>query len=758
MKSRDQLSVKKDRDIPGTRKARARNGRVTKSGILTMFATHPYPMWVYDRRTLRFLDVNDAAVSKYGYSRDEFLQLRVAALRPRDVASLERPEAKFSGQQKHRLKDGRLIDAQVTSHQIKLGGRNAVMVTAEDITGRKKVGETLWELNLFTKSIISSAQEGIVVYDRNLRYSVWNRYMEQLTGIPGEVVLGKDPRHLFPFIEEQGIFKYIERALAGETVSSPDIHYRIPQSGKEGWVSALYCPHRNLRGEIVGVIGLIRDITRRKQAEDALAHEQQLLRALVDTIPDQIYFKDTHGKFLLVNQAFLTDRGLSTPQEAIGKSDSDLLAKGTAEEISTEDQALLRDGRPLINREKSYSDRRGIRRWMLMTKIPLRDSQGLTTGLVGVHRDITDFKMTTARLRESEVRMRLLVEQLPAVLWTTDADMRFTLSLGAGLKSLGLKPNELVGVCLQEFPNGPGKGDLVVVAAHQHALEGESLAFEQMIHGHVYQSYVEPLRDDHGTICGTIGIALDITERRRVEEELAQRAADLSRSNAELEQFAYIASHDLQENLRMVASYCQLLERRYKGKLDTDADEFIGYAVKGAMRMRDLLRSLLEYSRAGASPQAHSTVNMCGVCDNAIANLSESIRHTTASIERTPLPFVHGHAGELTQVLQNLIGNAIKFRGDLPPHIQIGATLEADKWIFHVRDNGIGIDPKHHQRIFVIFNRLHSREKYPGAGTGLAICQKILERHGGRLWVESEKGKGATFYFTLPVREGGHPS
>jgi PAS domain S-box-containing protein len=244
--------------------------------------------------------------------------------------------------------------------------------------------------------------------------------------------------------------------------------------------------------------------------------------------------------------------------------------------------------------------------------------------------------------------------------------------------------------------------------------------------------------------------ARDVTDRRLAEDRLRQQTEELERSNRELEQFAYVASHDLQEPLRIVSSYVQLLARRYEGRLDEDADEFIGYAVEGANRMKSLINDLLAYSRVGTRGREFAPVSMQEILERTLHNLQLAIQDSAATITHDDLPVVLADNVQMTQLLQNLIANAIKFRGPNPPRVHIGVRREEQHWVFFVRDHGIGIDPQYAERIFVIFQRLHNRDEYPGTGIGLAICRKIVERHGGQIWVESQPGKGATFYFRLP--------
>ena len=261
--------------------------------------------------------------------------------------------------------------------------------------------------------------------------------------------------------------------------------------------------------------------------------------------------------------------------------------------------------------------------------------------------------------------------------------------------------------------------------------------------------YIAPVKDPQGGLTHFIGIQTDITQRKHQEIELANKTRELAESNAELQQFAYVASHDLQEPLRMVASYTQLLGKRYRGKLDQDADEFIGYAVDGATRMQRLIRDLLEYSRVGAERQSFEETDCELVFQQAMQNLSASVRERHAEVTHDPLPTVRASPTHLIQVFQNLIGNALKFQGDAPPQIHVGAKALPDGWEFSVRDNGVGMPGDQLDRIFAIFQRLHGQSEYPGTGIGLATCKRIVGKYGGQIWAESEPGQGATFYFTL---------
>jgi PAS domain S-box-containing protein len=260
-----------------------------------------------------------------------------------------------------------------------------------------------------------------------------------------------------------------------------------------------------------------------------------------------------------------------------------------------------------------------------------------------------------------------------------------------------------------------------------------------------------PIIED-GNIAGAVVTFRDITERKQAEEELKKLSDELARSNADLQQFAYTASHDLQEPIMVVAGFVNLLARRYKGKLDEKADEFIEYAIDGTKRMQVLIKDLLDYSRVGSTGRSFTPTDCLSALDKAVFNLQIVLKASGAVITHDDLPTVMADSSQLIRLFQNLISNAIKFHGKEAPRIHISAKQKEDEWIFSFKDNGIGIDPKFSDQIFVMFQRLHTKKEYPGTGIGLATCKKIIERHGGRIWVESEPGKGSTFFFSIPTR------
>jgi chemotaxis family two-component system sensor kinase Cph1 len=354
---------------------------------------------------------------------------------------------------------------------------------------------------------------------------------------------------------------------------------------------------------------------------------------------------------------------------------------------------------------------------------------------------------------------RMLLDLPLGVILLVDERQVVTFSNHAVERFLGYLPKEILGRPLTELfiaSSRPGlshliqnhvPGDPVASGEFKGLRKDGSVIPLQVI---VQSAVVAGMRGDKMT-----GIYLrDFAERERLVEALAGRAAELARSNRELEQFSYIASHDLQEPLRMVGSYTQLLEQRYGAQLDDDAREFLRYAQEGATRMRELIDALLAYSRIDTRGLAFTRVSMSQVLTMTLSNLRETIAQAKAEVTVTgPMPELEGDPIQLGQVLQNLIGNAIKFHGEKPPHIWVKSERKGGDWLFSVRDDGIGILPEYHERIFVIFQRLHSREEYAGTGIGLSVVKKVIERHGGKIWVESKgvPGEGTTFFFTLPV-------
>jgi chemotaxis family two-component system sensor kinase Cph1 len=310
---------------------------------------------------------------------------------------------------------------------------------------------------------------------------------------------------------------------------------------------------------------------------------------------------------------------------------------------------------------------------------------------------------------------------------------------------------DAIGISLGDFFVNPDDATSVLEALVKPGeWKGNFLAKKSDGSHFISQALATALYTENGEHIGFQSANIDITERIKSRKKLKNALEDLKRSNAELEQFAYVASHDLQEPLRMVASFTQLLQKRYIDKLDQDANDFINYAVDGAIRMQSLINDLLAFSRVGTQKAAFNETDMNLILEQVKSNLSYSIKDTGAIITNDPLPVVIADESQMIQLIQNLISNAIKFqKKNATPIIHISGKTEENQWIFSVKDNGIGIDPQFFDRIFIIFQRLHKKDEYGGTGIGLSVCRKIAQRHGGKIWIESEPDKGTTFYLTL---------
>jgi len=411
-------------------------------------------------------------------------------------------------------------------------------------------------------------------------------------------------------------------------------------------------------------------------------------------------------------------------------------------------QECLSDKSHSFQLEHRLRHKDGSYRWILSRGVAVMDAAGKPARMAGSSTDLTERRAAEQALSESESKLRAFITNVPAILFSIDAAGIITMAEGLGMEALRLVEGGVVGRSVAElYGDMPG-----VLESVQRAMDGETFVTSMQSGQFCYEIAYSPIRDPGGAVTGVIGVARDISDRIRAKEELERTAEELRRSNQDLEQFAYIASHDLQEPLRMVASYTQLLERRYAAQLDDDAREFIAYAVDGARRMQEFITGLLRYSRLGSETRILEEVPLGEAFETAIANLRIAIQESGAAVSAEALPVVRGDPRQLTQLLQNLIGNALKFRkpGQVPA-VRVSAQAEVDSWRVSVADNGIGLDPRFSERVFTIFQRLHTREEYEGTGLGLAICKRIVQRHGGRIWVESREGEGATFFFTLPA-------
>jgi PAS domain S-box-containing protein len=542
---------------------------------------------------------------------------------------------------------------------------------------------------------------------------------------------------------------------ATETGETYRVESRLRASdGTYRWFLMRGEPLRDAAGRIVKWFGTCTDIEELKRGEVAIRKATEGLRranaynrSLLEASLDPLVTIAPDGKITDVNRATEQVTGL-TRKELVGTDFSDYFTD--PEKARAGYQQVFREG-SVQDYELEVRHRDGRVTPVLYNASVYRDDAGKVIGVFAAARDIAEQKRASEALRRASAYNRSLLEASLDPLVTIAPDGKITDVNRATEQVTGRTRQELVGTDFSDYFTDPQKAR----AGYQQAFrEGWVQDHELEVRrrdGHVtsvvYNASV--YRDETDRTIGVFAAARDITERKQAEEALKEYSAELARSNADLQQFAYVASHDLQEPLRMVASYTQLLAKRYRGKLDSDADDFIGYAVDGARRMQSLINNLLSYSRVGTRGKAFAATDCEGVLQEVLTNLQQSILDTSATVTHEHLPTVQGDAPQLVQVFQNLIGNALKFHGTELPRVHISAEDQDGDWRFTVRDNGIGIDPQYADRIFVIFQRLHTLAEYPGAGMGLAIAKKIVERHGGRIWVESEPGKGSTFYFTV---------
>lgn len=494
---------------------------------------------------------------------------------------------------------------------------------------------------------------------------------------------------------------------------------------------------------------------------DLLAGTERLYRGLLEAAPDGMVVVDGDGEIVLLNTRAEKLFGYRR-DELVGQSLTNIIPLGFAERliadgIRSAEEALAQqigEGRELVGLRK---DKSSFSIEIMLS--PLKNSDGIL--ITAAIRDITSRKLAENELRLSEECFRLLVNNAAGYSIMMLDPEGGIISWNAGAKQMkGYEASEIIGQNLSCFylPEAIRAGAPMLElqeAAREGRYEVEGWRVRKDGSRFFANTILTTLRDDHGGVRGFAKTTRDITERRHTELQLMTTLEELRRSNDELLQFANVASHDLQEPLRMVASYTQLLARRYEGRLDADADEFIMYAVDGCSRMQRLIEDLLTYSRVAANAKTLSIVSSEDSLREALANLRVTIEESGALVTNDPLPLLMMDGTQLTSVFQNLVGNALKYRGALSPRVHVSAHRnEVNDWIFSVRDNGLGIDAQYFDRIFILFQRLHGRHAFKGTGIGLAICKKIVERWGGRIWVESELEKGSLFSFSLSESNG----
>jgi PAS domain S-box-containing protein len=591
-------------------------------------------------------------------------------------------------------------------------------------------------------AIVESSADAIVSMDKGGIITTWNVAAERLFGYTSKEAMGKHIRAVLPDDRLQSLeATLIAVQRHGRVTSSETV--RVDRDSRRMAVSLTVSPLADAEGRSLGLVAIARDVTERKRTEEKV-------RLAVEAAPTAMIMVDESGTILLVNtqaerlfgyqRGELVGRSIDMLVPARFRHEHKRLRGGFAECPETREMAAGRE---------IYGQRRDGTEMPIeigLTPIVTQDGLVILSSIVDI-----------SERRQAEERFRLAVESSPNGMVMVNIRGQIVLVNAECERMFGYSRDELVGRSIEmlvpeRFRHEHGAHRASFTAKPERRLMGAGRdLFGMRKSGTEFPVEIglNPITTPQGplVLCSVV----DITERKQAQEVLEARSRELLRSNAELEQFAYVASHDLQEPLRMVASYTSLLAEEYGKVLDDDAKLYIHFAKDGAERMQQLIHDLLSYSRISSRKRAPTPVSSSECLDLALANLRISLEETGCVVRRVDLPTVLGDRSQIVDLFQNLIANAIKFRRGTPPVIEVTAELELGGVKFAVRDNGIGMEPQYFDEVFQVFRRLHTKEEYPGTGIGLAICKRIVERVGGRIWVESVLGQGSTFYFTWPA-------
>ncbi|MGZ4846225.1 MAG: PAS domain S-box protein [Halobacteriota archaeon] len=643
---------------------------------------------------------------------------------------------------------------------IALRGRDYLLENFIDISDRKQMELALQEGEAYYRAIFESAATGMAIIEDDMTVAMANTKLEQLTGFNKQEVEGLKKWTEFVAPEDLDRLKWYHRARRTLEGSAPkDYEFRLLT--KDGTQRAAFLTVALIPGSQRSVISIV-DITAQKKAQEAVQKQATML----DAAHDCIMTLDQEGTITYWNRGAERRYGW-TKREVLGQNANALLTTTFPESREALWSKLMERG--LWEGELIHVTRDGVPVTVTSSWTLLKDEKGNASAIFEISSDITERKKAELALAESEATLRTTFATMADGVIIVGLDGTVTDCNNAILRLTERSREEIIGNPLEGFlapefrsvilearkflvgailtKQTSGLDQKATIRTDSQVLRKNGLSVD-------IEANVTLIEDATRRPAAFLIVARDVTERKRMEQQLDHMLADLKRSNAELEQFAYIASHDLQEPLRMITSYIQIISEDYKGKLDPEADEYIEFIVDGAKRMQTLINDLLKYSRVGTRREPLEPISTEIILSEAISNLEMAIDESHAIITHDKLPVVLGDEPQLVQLFQNVLSNAIKFKSDEAPAIHVGVQETRDDWVFSVHDNGIGIDMKYAERIFTVFQRLHTRSEYPGTGIGLAVVKKIVERHDGRIWVESAPGKGSTFYFTLPKKEG----
>jgi len=607
------------------------------------------------------------------------------------------------------------------------------------------------------RGLLEAAPDAMLVVDQDGKIVLLNAQAEKCFGYRERQLVGRNVSEIIPDGFAERVIadgtRTTAEALAQQIGTGIELVARR-KDGSEFPIEIMLSPIEGPDGMLV--TAAIRDISMRKRSEEHLARTERRYRGLLEAAPDAMVVVDQDGKIVLLNLRAENQFGYFR-DELIGQKVTDIIPVGFAERLIADGTRTAADalaqqigmGIELVARRKDGSE--------FPIEIMLSPMESLEGILVtAAIRDISVRKRADEYLARMERRYRGLLEAAPDAMVVVAPDGRIVLLNVQAEKQFGYNRDELIGQKITDIiPAGFAERLLADGLRSPEAARAQQIGTGIELRGKCkngqefpIEIMLSPLESAEGTLV-TAAIR-NIEVRKRAEAHLLEKVAELNRSNEELGQFAYIASHDLQEPLRMVASYTQLLSKRYSGKLDSDADEFIAFAVDGATRMQQLIQDLLTFSRVGTTGRALGPVSSEDSFNEAVRNLNGAIEGKGAIISCDPLPEVHADKHQLVQLFQNLIGNAIKYHVVGAPKVHVSAAPVDDYgWQFSITDNGIGMEKKYFEQIFGMFQRLHAREEFTGTGIGLAICKKIIERHGGSISVTSQPNEGSTFSFVL---------